>query len=473
MPANHQSLLAALFLGCALTTALAGNPQRLGHSTFTPRHTSPDDKGLYAAAIDPANGYAYFIGNYLWKLDLTGDLPVPVGTALFAGQPAFCAIDPAAGQLYTSKSSLSRFALNGTNAVTSNGSLTLAAGYAAEILVDDSDPNPLNHYGYVLCTTTGSPARVAKVALGTFTELGSIPLAANESNFVFAATADTRNGYGYYVNSPGVAGDAPLVVKIKFTTGANLPVRVGALAFGVPGDFVDGGSIDIVHGYAYYGTYGSATLPARIYKVRLEAGDVPPTLVGSVDLPAGEARLAASVCDPTNGFVYFADDNTYPGHLYQFTLNGTNLPQLIATYAMQSTTNVPPPNGTTTNNTTTNLDGVLPFGEVFFRSAVLDPLHGVAYLGQDSRPNQVVKVQLAKADPITVTNLQTSAGAFQFGFSNILGGTFNIFATTNLTLPLANWTPLGAPAESPPGQFQFTDPQLTNFPQRFYRVTAP
>jgi hypothetical protein len=195
--------------------------------------------------------------------------------------------------------------------------------------------------------------------------------------------------------------------------------------------------------------------------------------VGAVDLHAGEARLAASVCDPTNGFVYFADDNTYPGHLYQFALNGTNPPLEIASYAMQSTTNIPPPNGTTTNNTTTNLDGVLPFGEVFFRSAVIDPLHGFAYLGQDSRPNQVVKVQLAKVDAINVTSIQPQANIFQFGFSNILGGTFSVYATTNLTQPLANWTPLGAATESPLGQFQFTDPQITNFPQRFYRVTAP
>jgi hypothetical protein len=218
------------------------------------------------------------------------------------------------------------------------------------------------------------------------------------------------------------------------------------------------------------------TLPVgllMIYKVRLEAGDVPPTLAGEVDLHAGEARLAASVCDPTNGFVYFADDNTYPGHLYQFALNGTNAPLEIASYAMQSTTNIPPPNGTTTNNTTTNLDGLLPFGEVFFRSAVIDPLRGFAYLGQDSRPNQVVKVQLAKVDSINVTSIQPQGGAIQIGFSNILGGTFSVFATTNLTQPLTSWTSFGGAIESPPGQFQFSDPQATNQPARFYRVSSP
>jgi len=473
MSAYYKTLLCAVLGMISIATSFAGNPQRIGHTTLTPRHSSPDDKGLYAAAIDPAHGYAYFMGNYLYKVDITGNLPVPIGPSIYVGQPSFCAIDTAAGQLYTSKSTLNRYALNGTNALSTNGSLTLAAGYAAEVLVDDSDPNPANHYAYVLCTTTGSPARLAKVALGTFTELGSIPLAANESNFLFAAAADARNGYGYYVNSPGASSDAPVVVKIKFTPGTNLPVRIGALTFGVSGDFVDGGSIDTLHGYVYYGTYGATNLPGRIYKIGLEPGDVAPTLAGEVDLHAGEARLAASFCDPANGFVYFADDNTYPGHLYQFALNGTHSPVEIASFAMQATTNTTPPNGTTATNTTTNLDGVLPFGEVYFRSAVIDPLRGVAYLGQDSRPNQIVKLQLAKVDSINVASAHHLGNGFQLGFSNISGGAFSVLATTNPFIPLTNWTSLGAATENPPGQFSFNDPQATNLPSRFYRVTTP
>jgi hypothetical protein len=40
-------------------------------------------------------------------------------------------------------------------------------------------------------------------------------------------------------------------------------------------------------------------------------------------------------------------------------------------------------------------------------------------------------------------------------------------------MPLSNWTTLGAATEVSPGQFQFTDPQATNTPQRFYRVRSP
>jgi hypothetical protein len=38
---------------------------------------------------------------------------------------------------------------------------------------------------------------------------------------------------------------------------------------------------------------------------------------------------------------------------------------------------------------------------------------------------------------------------------------------------LSQWTALGGVMEISPGQFQFTDPQATNSPQRFYRAYAP
>ena len=48
-----------------------------------------------------------------------------------------------------------------------------------------------------------------------------------------------------------------------------------------------------------------------------------------------------------------------------------------------------------------------------------------------------------------------------------------VLATTNLLLPLTNWTVLGTVTDNPPGQFQFSDPQATNHPLRFYRVRSP
>ena len=61
----------------------------------------------------------------------------------------------------------------------------------------------------------------------------------------------------------------------------------------------------------------------------------------------------------------------------------------------------------------------------------------------------------------------------QFSFTNQPGLTLTVLATTNLTLPLAQWTVLGAPLETFPGNYQFTDPATKNSPPRFYRVISP
>lgn len=73
---------------------------------------------------------------------------------------------------------------------------------------------------------------------------------------------------------------------------------------------------------------------------------------------------------------------------------------------MLGTTDAHPSNGNTAANFTTNADGVLPYGEVLFRSAVFDPMRGLVYLGQDNRPNQVVKVQVARINPFTLTGVK-------------------------------------------------------------------
>ena len=64
-------------------------------------------------------------------------------------------------------------------------------------------------------------------------------------------------------------------------------------------------------------------------------------------------------------------------------------------------------------------------------------------------------------------------GAFQFCFTNNPGAVFGVLTTTNLSLPLANWTKLGGVTEISPGRFQFIDRQATNGGQRFYSLFAP
>ncbi len=163
-----------------------------------------------------------------------------------------------------------------------------------------------------------------------------------------------------------------------------------------------------------------------------------------------------------------------PGGIHQFSLNGTNLPVEISYLPFQGGLSNNPPQGVSTFNVTTNGDGILPYGEVYFRSAVFDPVRGYAYFGQDSKPNQIVKFKVAQVDPFTLNGAQTQTnGSVQFSFTNINGGSFSALTATNLALPLTNWTSLGNVTEVSPGQFQFSDPQPAREPQRFYRVSSP
>jgi hypothetical protein len=68
-------------------------------------------------------------------------------------------------------------------------------------------------------------------------------------------------------------------------------------------------------------------------------------------------------------------------------------------------------------------------------------------------------------DPATLEN-----GSFQFSFSSTPGAAFTALTTTNASLPLNDWTVLGAVTEVSPGRFQFTDSQAPGNSGRFYRV---
>ena len=65
-----------------------------------------------------------------------------------------------------------------------------------------------------------------------------------------------------------------------------------------------------------------------------------------------------------------------------------------------------------------------------------------------------------------------SNGRFQFSFSNNASGvTFTVLTTTNLSLPLSNWTVAGVATNIAPGLFQFSAP-ATNSPRGYYRVRS-
>jgi len=478
--------LLVLVLGIISLTAHAGSLERLGHLTLNPRHNTvtnangtfmADDKGLYAAVIDPTNGYAYFFGNYLSKLDITGALPVKVGTNVQTGQFTEGAIDPAAGYAYLPRygGTIYRYALGaGSNSPSPAGTLTLTASGATSIVIDDSDPNPANHVGYVMCS--GTPATVTKVALSTFTAVASVSLNAGENNFAWGQI-DAHNGYAYFASYIVYTAPAiPQMVKIKLTPGATPPIRLGTVNLGATAVPLWTSSIDTLHGYAYYATdNGTTNVPETLFKVALGVGDSLPTPVpfGGVLLHTNEVQIVSQIMDPAGGYAYLNDDNTYPGRSYQFRLNGTNPPVELGYLSLQTGPQTPPPNGVTTNNATTNSDGLLPFGEVYLRSAVFDPVRGFAYLGQDSRPNQVVKIQVARDMPGFTAAARLPGNGLQINYTNTPGVAGTVLFTTNVAAPAASWNPLGIAAEISAGQFQFNDALATNHPAGFYLIRSP
>jgi hypothetical protein len=67
------------------------------------------------------------------------------------------------------------------------------------------------------------------------------------------------------------------------------------------------------------------------------------------------------------------------------------------------------------------------------------------------------------------------SGSTRFMFTNYTDTSYTVLASTNVALPVSTWANLGPAVESPigSGHFQFTDPQATNTPMRFYRVRTP
>jgi hypothetical protein len=76
--------------------------------------------------------------------------------------------------------------------------------------------------------------------------------------------------------------------------------------------------------------------------------------------------------------------------------------------------------------------------------------------------------------PPTLTSVQRLGnGVLQFAFTNNPSAVFTVLSATNLSLPLSNWTVVGAATNIASDVFQFTSPPTTNDPQRFYQVRSP
>ena len=70
-------------------------------------------------------------------------------------------------------------------------------------------------------------------------------------------------------------------------------------------------------------------------------------------------------------------------------------------------------------------------------------------------------------------NSSLGSNGFHFAFTNVVGTHFTVLRSTNLSLPVSNWTVLGAATEGPSGSFQFTDTNASTAARGFYRVRSP
>jgi hypothetical protein len=94
-------------------------------------------------------------------------------------------------------------------------------------------------------------------------------------------------------------------------------------------------------------------------------------------------------------------------------------------------------------------------------------------LGDGTHMDHLTPVEIIFSPFVLPNAAKLLGGSFQLRFTSTPGGSWIAMAATNLSLQSSNWTTLGTVPEVSPGQFQFTDAQATNYPQRFYRVRSP
>jgi hypothetical protein len=75
--------------------------------------------------------------------------------------------------------------------------------------------------------------------------------------------------------------------------------------------------------------------------------------------------------------------------------------------------------------------------------------------------------------PVVAAAKVPAPGQFSFQFTGNPNGSYSVLASTNLILPLADWTVLGSATLISSDLFQYVDTHATNYPQRFYELHVP
>ena len=74
--------------------------------------------------------------------------------------------------------------------------------------------------------------------------------------------------------------------------------------------------------------------------------------------------------------------------------------------------------------------------------------------------------------PVALKPTYDTNGVVEFSFVSAPGKAFSVVATTDASVPLTNWSVVGAVIEISPGSYQFKESEASNHAQRFYRVRS-
>lgn len=393
----------------AMAACLIASPLPLGAGSANMRRdgpltliqTSDDNKGFYAAAIDPTNGFAYFAAKYVYKINLTTPLPTQVGpgVSLGGGQSAGGGMDVSSGCAYfASGPNIRQILANGTNPPTAGAIMFAPFGssqFVEQIFIDETDP--ANHYLYALTESGGTNSTFYKIALNQYPNasaiVGSAATTAGQPALYYG-TIDLSNRFAYF--GPLLA-NGPYVVKFALGNGAAAPTNMGGCQLDTSARSTGGMALDIANGCGYVCSDGNDALygHGRVYKFALN-GNGPPSLMSFVDMQTNQGYCHVAVIKPAQQLLYFSSDLDYPAKFFRFRLNpGANPPVETGVLPLLQTTNaVVPAWGANPTNASN-------WGEVFTRSLVYDPVRDFAYIGRDDADaqlqpytDQIVKVAL-------------------------------------------------------------------------------
>ncbi len=406
------------------------DPRRIGSLDFY------NEGPLNCVALDSQGGYAYFGTNTspgkVIKVALNegGPGPTRVGAVtLNIGEDKLTTalIDPASGYAYfgtfTVPGKVIKVALGAGDEPPSRvASVTLNPG---EDKLDSGGIDPTNGFAY-FGTYTG-PGKVVKVELGAGSSpprrVGAATLATGE-NSLTCAVLDLYRGYAYFgtQTSPGI------VVKVGMGIGWNPPVRVSSLKFELSENYLQSAVIDALAGHAYFGTQPYAS-QARVIKIGLGSGNIPPSRIGSAAITQTYTPSSAQI-DPTAGYAYFgARKGGSPDRIYRVAINGNGVPSVVdsidlpvkvAAWALNPVTKVSYIGTTSSPAQISKFDQfwslqgslTLPGGEDEPSCGVVDEATHCAYFGTNTIPGRIIKVFLGSgADlPRRVGTLELGPG---------------------------------------------------------------